>query len=789
MERRDPPRVGELLRHHRTAAALSQEALAERAGLSSRAISDLERGIHRAPRLETVRLLADALGLDEAERVELLAAAHPQVLAPAEHEGAHPPARLPVPPTRLIGREPEVAAVTQLLAQDDIRLVTLTGVGGTGKTRLALAVAADVRDQYPDGVYFVDLSPLTDSTLVMPTIAATLGVREVVGEPLSQTLAGFLADKQLLLLLDNCEHVAAAAPDLATLLASSPQLAVLATSRGALRIRGEREVPLPPLPLPASDHLPPLEELARVPAVALFVDLAAASQPDFALTADNAAAVVGICRRLDGLPLAIELAAARIKVLPPAALLARLDQRLPLLTGGSRDLPTRQRTMRDAIAWSYDLLAPHEQVLFRRLGVFAGGFTLAAADAVAVRDEDLSIVDGVMALVEQSLVRQMPGVADEPRYQMLETVREFALEQVTLAGELDDARERHAQHFFTLSERLVQGISFLMESESLSRLAPEQDNLRLALAWFDNHDEIDRLLRLGSLLYGLWLAHGQYREGLRWLERALERSSRAASAGRVQALVAAGMLAVFQGDYARATAFNAEGVGLAGELGDSLLAGQALTVAGFLAYRQGDYDQAEKLTGEGFAHLNLLGDDVPTALADAGFALLILGSTALVQEQFGRAASQQEAALERFQRAGNDWGIGEAHNSLGAVGYCTGDVEIAAAHYVENLDRARIIRHPLMVGSALYGLAGVAAAFSQPEAGARLLGAAEGIVSSLGAPMYPADRLVRERALAALTVTLGSEQFAAAREAGRLLTLEAALAEAAAVAEVVMRSS
>jgi transcriptional regulator with XRE-family HTH domain len=358
---------------YRTAAALSQEALAERAGLSGRAISDLERGVHRAPRLETVRLLADALGLDEAERVELLAAAHPRVLAPAERERAHPPARLPVPPTRLIGREPEVAAVTQLLAQDDIRLVTLTGVGGTGKTRLALAVAADVRDQYPDGVYFVDLSPLTDSALVMPTIAATLGVREVVGEPLSQTLTGFLADKQLLLLLDNCEHVVDAAPDLATLVATSPQLAVLATSRGALRIRGEREVPLPPLPLPASDRLPPLDELARVPAVALFVDLAAASQPDFAFTADNSAAVADICRRLDGLPLAIELAAARIKVLTLAALLTRLEQRLPLLTGGSRDLPTRQRTMRDAIAWSYDLLAPDEQALFRRLGIFAGG--------------------------------------------------------------------------------------------------------------------------------------------------------------------------------------------------------------------------------------------------------------------------------------------------------------------------------------------------------------------------------------------------------------------------------
>ena len=261
--------------------------------------------------------------------------------------------------------------------------MTLTGPGGTGKTRLALEVGAEALDRYPDGVFFVDLSPLTDPALVVPTIAATLGVREVVGQPLLQTLSGFLADKRLLLLLDNCERVLAAAPDVAALLAASPTVSILATSRASLHIRGEREFPLLPLPLPAADRLPPLEELAQVPAVALFVELASASRPDFALTAENAAAVAAICRRLDGLPLAIELAAARVKVLPPAALLARLEQRLPLLTGGGRDLPARQRTMRDAIAWSYDLLAPEEQALFRRLAVFAGGFTLDAAEAVA----------------------------------------------------------------------------------------------------------------------------------------------------------------------------------------------------------------------------------------------------------------------------------------------------------------------------------------------------------------------------------------------------------------------
>ena len=781
MERRDPPRVGELLRHHRTAAALSQEALAERAGLSSRAISDLERGIHRAPRLETVRLLADALTLGETERAELLAAAHPQVLASVEHEAAQPPAWLPVPLTRLVGRETDMAAVRQILAQEDVRLVTLTGPGGTGKTRLALAVAGSVLGQYPDGVCFVDLSTLPDPALVVPTIAATLGVREVVGQPLLTTLSGFLADKRLLFLLDNCEHVVAAALDVAALLAASPTVSILATSRASLRLRGEREVPLSPLALPAADRLLPIDELARVPAVALFVELASASWPHFALTAENSAAVAAICQRLDGLPLAIELAAARIKVLPPAALLARLEQRLPLLTGGGRDLPARQRTMRDALAWSYELLTTEEQALFRRLAVFAGGFTLSAAEAVAGAETEGNVLDGVVALIEQSLLRPIPGRDDEPRYQMLETVREFGLERLEAAGEEYEVRERHARHFRTLAERRVRGIQLLMDLESITPMAAEQDNMRLALVWFDNHDEIDALLVLGSLLYGLWFAHGLYREGLGWLERALERSRPTATAARVRALVVAGMLAVNHGDYSRATTLIPEGVALARELGEPLLVGQFLTIAGFLAYRQGEYGHAEELLKDGYARLSQLSDTMPTAIADSGFALHILGSMALFFEQFDRAAKSLEASLEHFQRAGNDWGIGAAHAALGAVSYCTGDNERAAARYAAGLEQARTLRYPLLMSSSLHGLAGLAAAYGQPEAGARLLGAAEGLTASLGAPQYPRDQPVRARALAALTAALGEEQLAAAREAGRALPLEAAIAEAWAV--------
>ena len=515
---------GDWLRQLRSAASLSQEELAERAGLSVRGISDLERGLRHAPRPETVRMLADALALTEDDRASLRAAARPTLLG--ENPTKLAPTSLvslslPLPLTRLIGRETEITALLARLGGDDARLVTITGAGGTGKTRLALEVAAAVVTIYADGVVFVDLSPLNDAALVTPTIAAALNVRQVSGQSLRDSLAGFLASRRILLVLDSCEQVLAAVPDIAALLASSLGLAILATSREPLHVRGEREFPLQPLPLPAADHLPAVMELARIPSVALFVERAEAGQPDFALTAENASAVAAICRRLDGLPLAIELAAARVKVLPPAALLARLEHRLPFLTGG-RDLPARQRTMRDTIAWSYGLLSPGQQTLFRRLAVFASGFTLASAEAVAEPVGDLAVLDGVVALVDQSLLRQSSGTDDEPRFAMLETVREYGLERLLESQEIDEIKQRHAQHFEQIFTDFVFGSPILMNQESLSRVVNDHDNVRLALAWFDEHGESDALLRLSSMLYGLWFARGLYGEGLQWAERALE---------------------------------------------------------------------------------------------------------------------------------------------------------------------------------------------------------------------------------------------------------------------------
>jgi predicted ATPase len=695
---------------------------------------------------------------------------------------------LPAPLTRLIGREAEVALLRARLQDGDARLMTLTGAGGTGKTRLAIAVAAGMRDAFPGGVYFVDLAPLTDPALVVPTVAATLGVREAAGQPPIATLATALAPGRLLLVLDNCERLLGAASDITALLAACPDVTVFATSRKPFRVRGEHEFPLLPLPLPAADRELSAQELAQVPAVALFLERATAVQPDIALTADTAAAVAAICHRLDGLPLAIELAAARVKVLPPAALLARLEPRLPLLTGGGGDRPARQRTMRATIAWSHDLLAPEEQVLFRRLAVFAGGFTLEAAEAVAAPDRHLSVLEGVGALVEQSLLRRTPGRDDSPRFRMLETVREYGLELLTLAGETAEVRARHAHHFLRLAEGPPHAEPLSTTArihESLRRLphiAPELDNVRLALAWFDKRGETDALGRLSAALHGLWIGRGLHHEGLGWAARALERSGHAPTVARVRAVDAASRLALFQGDYARAADFVGQSLTLARELGDPLEIGQALTNLGLLSYRRGEYGHAEEVLDEACRLLRGLDTCSPDVVVATGRALLILGDTALVQERFDRAERRLEESVALFHDGRHSFGLSDAQAGLGAVRYCTGNYGAAAALYAESFNRARDLGYPLMVASSLIGLAGVAAEVGRPEEGARLLGAAEGIATAIGAPGYPRDRPVRDRVLAALRSALGEDRLSAELEAGHVLSLERAAAEARNVA-------
>ena len=723
---------------------------------------------------------------------------------------------LPAQLTALIGREREVEDLSDLLRQPDLRLLTLSGPGGTGKTRLALQAAGELVEQFADGVWFVGLAPISDPALVAGTIASTFGLREQSDRPIAELLRDYLREKALLLLLDNFEQVLSAAPLVAELLASAPRLKVLVTSRVVLHLYGEREYAVPPLSLPERIPPPSFERMTQYEAVRLFIERARAVRADFAVTAANAPQIAEICHRLDGLPLAIELAAARSKLFAPQAILNRLDKRLATLTGGAHDQPARQQTLRGAIDWSYDLLDAAEQESFTRLGVFVGGCTLNSAEAVLTAGGDILVepLDMLSSLVDKSLLKQIEGPQGEPRFFMLETIREYALERLAAGDSAAISQRAHAEYFAALAEF----VSPQSESVWLARLNAEHDNLRAALICAVELPAEEIALRLAASLGWFWMRHGYWSEGRIWLQIVSPLMGAAApSSNHANVLFIQGFLAQLQGDIALGQVFLEESLAMHRQVGDLEGSSMVLLNMGVTARERGDVAQATALfeqalhipqqrqDAEGIAWVQvslgevaILREDAlgATDLLDVALAqfrkvesyvgvawtLNHLGHVAQLQGDYARAAAFHHESLGLFSGSGTDQsGVGWALEGLGTAALAQGHLRAATTQYTESLRTFQELGDPGIIWS-LAGLGSVAAMGDQAERAARLWGATEALRERSGKRVAPASRATYESALAAAQAQLGNEAFAAAWAAGRALSIDEAVAEALAAA-------
>ena len=792
--------LADVLRLFRSTAHLSQEALAERSGLSTRTVSDIETGSARTPRLITIMLLAEALGLSAPERSRLQEAAR----KPAAQAGTAAP-RAPVLPTvALIGRDADVARLCALLSREGVRLVTLAGTAGVGKTSLATRVAAELTNGFELGVAFAELARVDEPSHVPAAVARALEIRDSADTPASEAIGAYLRDRSLLLVLDNLEHLTPVASWIGALLADCSKLTVLATSREPLHLKAE--------------HVYAVRPLQSDAAVALFVQRAQMVTPEFELTPANAAAVATIVDHLEGLPLAIELAAPRLLLLPPKALAARLERRLPLLSDGAVDRPERQQTMHGAIAWSYDLLSEDEQRLFRALSLLRGGGNLEAAAAVAGNAlAGRSILFAVAPLVDKNMLSLGEDADAEPRVSMLEMLREYAYERLVESGELADAQRRHAEyvlHFAQTAERELSGAG---QGRWLARFEREHANIRAALEYAERSAATALGFELVAAVWRFWWLHGHLTEGAGWIRRFLFLRSDSASdvpdslygkvlrahvvllsalgnfdealascepaielqrrigdnAGLGASLTSLGIILQFRGEYDRAERVHAESLELRKRLGDELGIASSLSNLASIAFSKNDLAQAAALGDESVAIYRRLGHESGLA-----HALMKIGLVAAAERNFERAEELFGECLRMQRAVGNTGSVYYSLVNLGAVAHKRGNYELALARYHEALDLLDSMPNKSALARTLDDLACTIAALGDPARGARLLGAAEALRRTIGTPVFPSERADYEAELARVRGMLGDEAFDVQWRIGASITLERALQQA-----------
>ncbi len=760
-------KLGTSLKRLRLAAGMTQEELAARAGISARTVSDVERGLRIAVYPDTAQRLAAALGLEHEERRRFDAVARGRLpdLPPAPPSG-----RLPTVPTRLLGRSRELVTIAAALQVSDVRLLTLTGPGGIGKTRLALEVARRTEGSFSGGVFFISLGEVKEAALVAPQVAKAIGVVET-GPNLQELTTKRLAGSRALIVLDTFEHLVAAAPLVYALLLSSPGTTFIVTSRSALRLRGEREFPVPPLELPSEPGAATPEDIARWPATALFWERAQAVRPDLELDARTAPVVAGICSKLDGLPLAIELAAARVKHLPLAAVRDQLEDRLRLLVGGALDLPLRQRAIRDTVAWSHDLLGTREEKLFRRLSVFNGGWTLAAVENVCGASDELGgALEGISALVDQSLVfldRNHP----DARYDMLDVVREYAAQRLLEAGETGEIMHRHALYYLLLSEEAEPNFVRAGHEDWFRRIDVERSNLRRGMAWTIERGETVLALRYTVALWRYWRKFGEFVEGRRWSEGAIAMSGEAPDSLRAKGLGAAAALALPQGDYGRMAELASEAMELALQSQDPMDLRNVLTIQGLVAMGQERYGDAVEPLRESLAICRRLGLSwqLATSHLNLGLALLHAGSPEDADATF-------QEGLRLYRRLGDDIFAARITNASAQAALARDDVgraeslaRTALTAFAEHAERQGI-------AECLDTLAAVAASRSNADRAATLSGAAAAVRETIASRPAPFELVITRRFVNRVEERSGKQRWHASWEAGHALGAEAAVA-------------